>query len=501
MPNRKIHIILSAPVYLMLYVYTVVVVLLILIMAYLHCRRGVRLLSGFWARSIFPLIGKKVHIKGKENIKKGERYILLTNHASMFDIMAIMAFYPDVSWFGHERLLRIPLFKQMLLITDYIPMHINNIRNTRIMLNNLEEKAKDRTVAIFPEGTRTLNGKLNSFYRGFIHLLRATEHDILPVTLNGFYKLKPKNRFSIHFGSRLEVFIHPPLEGKKMANKEKWCFIVNPTAGGGSGKKLIPRLEEQLAKRTLDATILLTERHNHAIELSKRCLEDGCTHIIAVGGDGTMNEVARPLIGQKQLTTGLIPAGTGNDFIQILGFPDRFSETDWDIFFRQSSIHMDVGQVNGLHFLNGMGLGFDAQVAAENYVEPGEVAKASGKGKYIWHIVKTLLFYKEVKVTITSRDKQQESDCFINTISVGRRFAGSFFLTPEAIANDGLLDVCMIRKLNLLQRFKILSMVPKGTHVRDKKVDYYQTEKINVDFGKKSPFMWMENSILTLPLK
>ena len=54
--------------------------------------------------------------------------------------------------------------------------------------------------------------------------------------------------------------------------------------------------------------------------------------------------------------------------------------------------------------------------------------------------------------------------------------------------NDGLLDVCMIRKLNLFQRFKILSMVPKGTHVRDKKVDYYQTEKINVDFGKKVPF-------------
>ena len=216
MPNRRIHIILSAPVYLMLYVYTVVVVLLILIMAYLRYKRGVRVLSGFWARSIFPLIGKKVHIKGKENIKKGERYILLANHASMFDIMAITAFYPDVIWFGHERLLRIPLFKQMLLMTDYIPMRISNIKNTRIMLNNLEEMAKDRTVAIFPEGTRTLDGKLNSFYRGFIHLLRATEHDILPVTLNGFYKLKPKNRFSIHFGSRLEVVIHPPLVGKKM---------------------------------------------------------------------------------------------------------------------------------------------------------------------------------------------------------------------------------------------------------------------------------------------
>ncbi len=217
MPNRRIHIILSAPVYLLLYSYTVVVVLLILMMAYLRFRRGISLLMGLWAKSIFPLMGKRIRIAGKENIQKGERYILLANHASMFDIMAIMTFYPDVSWFGHERLLRVPLFKQMLLMTDYIPMKISNIKNTRNMLESLEEKAKQRTVAIFPEGTRTLDGKLNSFYRGFIHLLRATENDILPVTLNGFYKLKPKNRFSIHFGSRLEVVIHPPLEGKKMA--------------------------------------------------------------------------------------------------------------------------------------------------------------------------------------------------------------------------------------------------------------------------------------------
>lgn len=87
------------------------------------------------------------------------------------------------------------------------------------MLENLEEKARHHTVAIFPEGTRSLDGKLNSFYRGFIHLLRATELDILPVTLNGFYKLKPKNRFSIHFGSQLGVVIHPPMEGEKLALK------------------------------------------------------------------------------------------------------------------------------------------------------------------------------------------------------------------------------------------------------------------------------------------
>jgi len=217
MRNRRINIILSAPVLVFLYAYTAVGVLLILFLAYLRFRKGVTILMGLWAKSIFPLMGKKVHVRGRKNIGKGERYILLANHSSMFDISAIMAVYPGVSWFGHERLLRIPLFRRMLKMTDYIPMRISNIKNTRVMLRSLEEKAKNRTVAIFPEGTRTLDGKLNSFYRGFIHLLRATEHDILPVTLNGFYKLKPKNRFSINFGARLEMIIHPPMAGSKLA--------------------------------------------------------------------------------------------------------------------------------------------------------------------------------------------------------------------------------------------------------------------------------------------
>ncbi|MCK5137146.1 MAG: 1-acyl-sn-glycerol-3-phosphate acyltransferase [Bacteroidales bacterium] len=216
MLQRRLHTIISVPVSLFLYSYTAVIVFLILIQAFLKWKNGIRHLMGFWAKSVFPIMGKKLHIEGKQHIETGERYILLANHASMFDIIAIMAFYPDVSWFGHERLLRIPLFKQMLLMTDYIPMRLTTITNTRKMLVDLREKAKYRTVAIFPEGTRTPDGKLNSFYRGFIHLLRASENDILPVTLNGFYKLKPKNRFRINFGSKLVVIIHQPIDCREL---------------------------------------------------------------------------------------------------------------------------------------------------------------------------------------------------------------------------------------------------------------------------------------------
>ena len=216
---RRFYTVLSVPVFLYLYAYTAVMVFLILIMAFLRWRIGIRILMGFWAKTVFPLMGKRLRIAGREFIDRKRRYILLANHASMFDIIAIMAIYPNVSWFGHERLLRIPLFKQMLIMTDYIPMKISTVTNTRKMIASLEEKALTRTVAIFPEGTRSLDGKLNSFYRGFIHLLRASGNDILPVTLNGFYRLKPKNRFHINFGARLGVVIHPPIENETLRSR------------------------------------------------------------------------------------------------------------------------------------------------------------------------------------------------------------------------------------------------------------------------------------------
>jgi diacylglycerol kinase (ATP) len=267
----------------------------------------------------------------------------------------------------------------------------------------------------------------------------------------------------------------------------KWVFIVNPAAGGGFAKTLVPTLNAMINKHGIDAEVVFTERSGHASELSESYLRKGFSYIIGVGGDGTLNEISRPLINNKDVTIGIIPAGTGNDFIQILGFPNRFEAADWDSFFRCETIVMDAGIVNGMVFLNGMGLGFDAQVAAENYTAPGKVKKG-GKYKYIWHIVKTLLFFTEKKMKVFDSEGSHETDCFINTISIGRRFAGGFYLTPKAIANDGLLDVCMIKRLSLPERFNILLKVPKGKHIDDKRVNYYQTAGIRLEFPEVVPF-------------
>ena len=251
--------------------------------------------------------------------------------------------------------------------------------------------------------------------------------------------------------------------------------------------RLFPELKKMIASHGIDGEITFTERIGHATELSKSYYEKGYRYIISVSGDGTLNEMARPLINKKDVVIGIIPAGTGNDFIQILGFPGRFGEKDWDIFFRRNIISMDAGVVNEKIFLNGMGLGFDAQVAAENFTEDGAVKKG-GPSKYICRLSRLSCSSGKKAMKVLSEGDHQETDCFINTISIGRRFAGSFFLTPKALANDGLLDVCSIKKLNLLQRFNLLLKVPKGEHITDKKVNYFQTPALDIEFSEKVPF-------------
>lgn len=210
---------LTVPVYGILYVYTATGIFLAIFLSWINARKSLMHLSRLWAKSVFLMMGKTIHIVGKENINKNEKYILIANHSSLFDIVAIMSFYPEVSWFGHERLLNVPVFGKFLKMTDYVPFREPTVTNTRHMLEQLMQRANNRTVALFPEGTRTTSGKINPFYRGFIYLFRSRDIDILPVTLNGFYNFKPKTRFYINFGTKLELVIHKPIPKELLVNK------------------------------------------------------------------------------------------------------------------------------------------------------------------------------------------------------------------------------------------------------------------------------------------
>ncbi|HNR43154.1 MAG TPA: lysophospholipid acyltransferase family protein [Bacteroidales bacterium] len=217
--SSSINTLLSILAFGLLYIYTAIGVLIVIPLTWLNARKPVQIMTQIWAKSVFIVLFKKLHVTGKEHISREKKYIVVANHASLFDIVAIMSFYPEVSWFGHERLLKVPVFGRFLKLIDYVPFKEPTVTNTRHMMEQLMERANNQSVALFPEGTRTLDGKINPFFRGFIYLFRTRDIGILPITLNGFFDLKPKNRFYINFRSKLSVVIHKPISREELAEK------------------------------------------------------------------------------------------------------------------------------------------------------------------------------------------------------------------------------------------------------------------------------------------
>jgi 1-acyl-sn-glycerol-3-phosphate acyltransferase len=224
--RNRFYRFISVPAFAVLYVQTALTVFILLPFAYLRLKKIVKFFLHLWAKSVFWILGKKLTIHGIENYSRDKRYIIIANHASLFDIMAIMSFCPDVVWFGHERLMKIPVFSQILKMIDYTPTKEPTVKNTKLMLDEIIEKLKHHTIAIFPEGTRTLNGNMNNFFRGFIYILKASDADILPVTLQGFYSLKPKNRFYIDFSARISVIINKPINANALKAKNENDIIT-----------------------------------------------------------------------------------------------------------------------------------------------------------------------------------------------------------------------------------------------------------------------------------
>ena len=211
--------------YSILYVFTAILVLLSLLLNLIKGKKALHRIICFWAKGTFYILGKLFRIDGKQHINKENRYILMANHSSLFDIMGIMSIYPNVSWFGRAHLLNIPFFGKFLKSINYVPMKTSDLRNTKQMVEMLINKTENQTVAIFPEGTRTLTGDLNKFRRGFLHVLKATELDILPVSLKGFYKFKPKHRFWFDYSAKLSAKVHPPILYKDIKHLEDYEII------------------------------------------------------------------------------------------------------------------------------------------------------------------------------------------------------------------------------------------------------------------------------------
>ena len=263
-------------------------------------------------------------------------------------------------------------------------------------------------------------------------------------------------------------------------------FIVNPAAGNGYAVKIEQQLQEEMARRGLDCTFLHTDAPGHATERAKQAAVNAdCTGVISVGGDGTAFEVACGLMN-SDVPMGIIPAGTGNDFIKTVGTPKKPLEA-LEFILTHNARPVDVGGLNDRLFLNVCGTGFDVTVldytlAAKKYCR--------GLLPYLIGLIRGIAHYKPSLVRFTVDGHTEEREVLICSIANGRFFGGGIAICPEASADDGLLDLVVAEHQ---PRWKLPFLVPSllmgkiddfsfTTHKRCKEVEIYaKGMRLNID--------------------
>lgn len=258
-----------------------------------------------------------------------------------------------------------------------------------------------------------------------------------------------------------------------------YCFIVNPASGRGKGLGVGRELEERLQYLNLDYQVIYTKAPEHAIELAQAASKTfEC--VVAVGGDGTLNEVVNGL-GQSGCTLGLLPVGSGNDFARAVSL-----ETKLDValnkLLRGEIRSIDLGKVNNRYFHNGVGVGFDAHVVNTSL----KVKRLRGNAIYLYSVLRTLLKYRPVPLAMHFNHKTHTSDYFMVTIGNGISLGGGFLLTPDAQIDDGLFDLCLIQNMPLLSILRNLIKVYSGKHKEDPRVEIVRTE--NLKIRSEKPF-------------
>lgn len=249
-------------------------------------------------------------------------------------------------------------------------------------------------------------------------------------------------------------------------------LIVNPTAGRGAGGRLIPRAEELLRGHGLQFDQVLTERPWHAAELTQQAAASGQYDVIvAMGGDGTANEVLNGLMLARKAGAATIPAmsvlsvGRGNDFAFGMGMPCEL-EAGCQALAAARRRTVDVGRVTGglypqgRYFGNGIGIGFDAVVG----FVAAKMTRLSGFPSYIVAALKTIFLYYHAPLVKIEYDGQELTlPTLMVSVMNGRRMGGGFMMAPEGKPEDGLFDLCIVRAVSRARVFALIPRFMAGT--------------------------------------
>jgi diacylglycerol kinase (ATP) len=224
---------------------------------------------------------------------------------------------------------------------------------------------------------------------------------------------------------------------------KKIAFIINPISGAKDKAKLPGIITKIAAAKNMPVTIEYTSRPNHAAELTRELVAAGYDRIVAVGGDGTINEVARELVNQEA-EMGIIPQGSGNGLARHLGIPLAPSKAV-EVAIANAAQPIDTATINGVAFFCTAGVGFDALIG-NRFAEAG----SRGLTTYAKVAIKEFFGYKPKAYTITVDGQKYARRAFLITIANASQYGNNAYIAPQADLQDGILDVVVISKLPLL---------------------------------------------------
>jgi len=236
-------------------------------------------------------------------------------------------------------------------------------------------------------------------------------------------------------------------------------FIVNPTASRGKGIFMGKWLEKECPKRKLDFDIQYTTQPGEATDIAAESINN-FKSIVAVGGDGTLQEVVNGLM-ESDINIGVIPVGTGNDFIRVVNIPNQPDQA-LNIVIEGYTRKIDVGKINNRIFHNAVGIGFDAWAVHESL----KIKKLRGHAVYLYAILKTILTYKAPVMELSYNDKIITEKLLLTAIGNGTCVGGGIKMTPFAKIDDGLLDLTIIQDVNKLKMLQNLAKTYSGEHVK-----------------------------------
>jgi len=185
-------------------------------------------------RLLFAIIGQRLKVLGLENIKPGKRYLIVANYPGSYAGFALMNVFPEASILVHSFLSRVPVVGFLLKSTRAVFVQQKRFGRTRRAIDETLKKIENRSIVVLPEGGRSPDGAIHAFKRGFIYILRHSTMDLLPVTLRGFYSLKPISRIYLNPDSDLEVVVHKPINRSAIdgLNNEALLKLTRDTIEG-----------------------------------------------------------------------------------------------------------------------------------------------------------------------------------------------------------------------------------------------------------------------------